>query len=279
MRKFAAFLVFLALAACGGGGAQSAASLPSVLFQERPSPAIVNDPGGTWDFPRDVGFVATFAAGTPLITSDARGVGITVASWQAPVGSDPIKAANYSWMPSGDIRPFVNGGQACTSYSAAVPASVIQGALATYAGSDIWLSDHSTGKPTGGKTLIVSGMFFDARGMRDGPPGDYVAQLNAVQFGGPIGYSRYFTTTAGTFHTATWSDPAPFGFCVTREQAAAMAAAAAPILHGVMDPDDMVIGQALLSNEIALAGPSSQDPAAPGALLTTYFSNWTITVK
>jgi len=281
------------LAACGGGGR----SLPAVedgpakpvqvLFaQGDRAPVVVNDPTDTSRYPVDAGFVATFALGRQAITWDQRGLGIVNDSWRAPAGTSAIKTVNYAWMAGTTIRPWADGGnaQVCTSFTASVPQSSIkQGALGNYTGADLWFFDASTGKPTSGKGLIVSGFYFvDQSG--DGPlqnygPADYLAPLRSVQWGSPLGNSHWLTTTSGAMSRSTWAEPRRFGYCVNRDQVLFLLAASVDMLGGMADIHDMVLHQALLSSETALGVPSSQDPAAVGASLTSYFSDWTVFIQ
>jgi hypothetical protein len=295
LKKWAiAIIAASTLLACGGGGGQGVPSAPvadapkavTVLFAPTTAPTfLVNDPGGEDQFPRDAGFVATFDLGQVPITEDDLGVGLASNSWTAPTGSSPIKTMNYSWMPSERIHPWADGQNrsVCTDFRAAVPESRLQGgALGTYAGADIWLRDGSVGKATSGKQIIVSAFFF-VDGDGDGPyanygPKDYLAPLNAAQFGGPLDNSRWYTTTAGWIRTVPWSEPERFGFCVSRDQAMFMFAAASEMLGGMVDIHDVVIHQALLSNETALGTPSTQDPAGVGAVLASFFSEWTVSL-
>jgi hypothetical protein len=284
MRALIAMLLLAAgVASCGGGGSSSPQSVSdappsvSVLFaQSDAQPVLINDPGGEDQFPRDIGFVAA------PISQDDRGLGLHSNSWTAPTGGKPIKTMNYSWMPSASIKPWEESdASVCTSFKAAVPESLLRGgALGSYAGADVWLRDGSVGKATSGKVVILSGVFFvDATG--DGPrpdvgPSDYLAPLNAVHFSGPVGASNWFSSTAGSLRNTPWNEPAQFGYCLSREQAMFLIAAASDMLGGVMDIHDVEIKQALLSNETNLGVTSSPDPTATGALLSTFFSNWTI---
>lgn len=287
-RYLFALLVTALLQACGGGGAV-ADTVPApkpvrldvvrVLFtQSDTPPIIVNDPGDARSFPRDVAFLTTFDIGHLANTNDSRGVGIVNDSWTAPNGSNPIKTANLSWMPSAQIHPWINSdASVCTNFTASVPESIMQGAVpetrahgtwGNYVGADIWLNG-------GGKTVIVSGSLFDQeRTMDDSGPWPY-PELNAVQYRGAIGQSRWFTTTAGTFTSFTFSESRPFGFCITREQATRMFS-----LAGIsVDMATITAQQALLSNETNLGVPSQQDPSAAGALLTSFFSNWVVSLE
>ena len=295
MRAILALLLALPLVACGGcgGGGPSpdpAAALDpcaqactrTVLYQQAAPTAVIHDATNPTQFPRDRGFVATWALGPMQITDDERGVGIINDSWTAPAGTDQIKAANYSWIPSTKVRPWASGAQAwaCTSWVGSAPVSERRGGAHTYLGADLWLADSSTGKPTSGRGIIVSGNWFfhDLAIYPDSGPHDYIASLNSVQYRAGLGTSDLITTTAGYLRSQPWSEPQPFGFCISRAQAQAMVTAAAPMVGGVMDLDDVAIDSALISNETAIGAPSSRDPSQPGARLTSYFSDWRITI-
>ncbi len=277
------------LAGCGGGGSSAPVPVPvpdippvaeTVLFRQVGTPILVNSPGGAWAFPRDVGYVATFDLGPLTFTWDANGLGVLSDSWAAPAGSSHIKTVNYQWTPSVPAHPWADGSNAsvCTSITASVPQSYRQDTPGNYVGGDIWLEDGSTGKATSGKRLIISTFIFDHnRPQGDNPPGDYIVALGAVQFAQALGSPR-ITTTAGAFRQQTWAEPERFGFCVNRDQVLFMLAASVDLFGGMADVHDMVVVQALISNETALPGPSSQDRAQPGATLTTYFSDWTVSI-
>jgi hypothetical protein len=292
MKRLTCMVLVALLCACGGGGGGSSVAPPvadaptaQVLFAQSGPAILVNDPGGEDQSPRDAGYVATFDLGSAPITNDARGVGMVNDSWRAPAGGKPIKTMNYSWMPSARIQPWADGQavSVCTDFRASVPESILRGgALGAYAGADLWLRDGSTGKATSGRQIIVSGFFF-VDGTGDGPyanygPADYLASLNAAQFGGPLDNSRWFTTAAGWIRTVPWAEPERFGFCVSRDQALFMFAAASDMLGGMVDIHDVVIHAALLSNETALGVPSVTDPAGVGAVLTSYFSDWAVSI-
>jgi hypothetical protein len=297
MRRLIVILWLPMLTACGGGAQLSSQAVPtppvtdapatniSVLFAQGLVPAaLVNDPGDESQVPRDTPFVATFDLGRVAITDDARGIGMVNDSWTAPPAGNPIKTMNYGWFPSARIRPWNEDSEAvvCTSFKAAVPESRLQGALGSYTGADIWLQDASVGKVTSGKQIIVSAFFFVDRSgdgpRRDYGPADYLAPLNAVQFGGSVGGSTWFTATAGAPRGDPWSEPQPFGFCLTRHQVMFMIAAASDMFGGVININDVALKQAFLSNETNLGVPSSTDPAATGARLASFFSALSVSI-
>src|SRR3990167_3631932 len=112
------------LSSCGGGGGSAPVLAPVpdvpavVLFQQTGAPILINDPGGEWDYPRDVGYVVTFDIGATPISWDGR-LGIVNDSARAPFGSNIIKTANYQWTPSAGIKPWADGSNAsvCTSFT------------------------------------------------------------------------------------------------------------------------------------------------------------------
>ncbi len=287
--RLAVFLCAL-LVSCGGGGGQSRpvaiplfdAPVGVALFSQAEAlPVLIHDPGNELGLPHDVGFVVTFDLGAAPISKDDRGVGLYNNSWTAPPNSKPIKTMNFAWLPSMAIHPWAGGKDAmvCTRFQAAIPEVRQQGSLGAYTGADIWLVDGSTGKATSGKQIIMSGFFFvDGGQATDGGPYDYIVALNAVQFRGPVGASQIFTTVAGSLRTQPWEEPVDFGYCLSRGQVISMFAKSAGLLGGTVDIQDVVIHQALLSNETNLGVPSSPDIKAVGALLTTFYRNWVISI-
>lgn len=286
----ALILLCALLASCGGGGS-SAPPVPApvpdvpvetVLFRQVGTPIIINDPGSVSEFPLDTGYLVSFDTGRQSFTWDGSRVGIVNDSWTAPDGSSWIKTVNYQWTPSQPVKPWLDGNnnEVCTDFKIAVPSSFKKQALGNYTGLDLWLQDGSTGKPTSGKSLILSVWVFDDGRVvpTDSGPWDYPG-LKAVQFRGPIGAGKLYRTTSGVQHQEPFSEPQPFGFCVSRDQVLFMLAASVGMLGGMPDIHDMTVHQAEIASETALPGPSSQDRSKPGATLTTYFSDWTVTIK